>query len=65
MLPVCIYDPQTTAEKTPLWLVGTDGETSVLVDRSKMTRAKKSANGYPRILDADRELTYVEIDEHC
>lgn len=65
MVSVCIHDPQTTAEKTPLWLLGTDGETTVLLDRSKMTGAKSPATDYPHLLDANRELTYVDVDEGC
>ncbi|SEA34173.1 hypothetical protein SAMN04515680_0073 [Leifsonia sp. 21MFCrub1.1] len=65
MMPVCIHDPRTDAEKTPLWLVGTDGETTVLLDRSRMTGAKKPATKYPHYLDANRELTYVEVNEGC
>lgn len=64
MFPVCIADPKTNAEHTPLWLMGTDGRTTVLFDRSRMT-GQSPAKSFPHYLDASRQLKYVDADIRC
>ena len=61
---VCIADPRSPNEHTPLWLLGTSGRTTVLVDRSRMTGAKP-AGEFPHDVDINRPLQYVDAHQSC
>jgi len=65
MFPVCVINPQTAEERTPLWLLGTDGQTNVMLDRTQLTNKTGKASQYPHYLDIGRPLKYVDADQTC
>ena len=69
LYPVCVLEPTSSREHGEYWLVGTDGRTSVLFDRSRDVARAEGREPRPVrppiYVDIDKALRHVRSSEHC